>query len=64
MEPETLNMLLAVFFFWWLEVKGCPKRTDSLLRMRWSLDTPGISSGQLSQRVQMQTECNVPRKIT
>ena len=62
MEPETLNMLLAVFF-WWLEVKGCPKRTDSFLRMRWSLDTPGISSGQLSQRVQMQTETNEHRKI-
>ena len=64
MEPETLNILSAVFFFWWLEVKGCPKRTDSFLRMRWSLDTPGISSGQLSQIVQIQTECNVPRKIT
>ena len=63
MEPETLNILSAVFFFWWLEVKGCPKRTDSFLRMRWSLDTPGISSGQLSQRVQMQTESNEHRKI-
>ena len=30
MEPETLNILSAVFF-WWLEVKGCPKRTDSFL---------------------------------
>ena len=36
--------------------RGCPRRTDSLLRMRWSLDNPGISPRQWSQRVQIQAE--------
>ena len=39
---------------WWLAARSCLRRTNSLLRMRWSLDTPGISPRQWSQRAQRQ----------